>query len=142
MKVELLNSLSDIRAACEVLRELRPQYSQEQLISTVQLQMENGYQLAACFGNSICLGVMGFVTGRKLAWGHHIYIDDLVVTEKSRSRGAGKALLDWVFKYARENELEQIHLDSGVQRYAAHKFYLNNGFRIASHHFSIETLPE
>jgi len=34
----------------------------------------------------------------------------------------------------------QLHLDSGVQRYMAHKFYLREGFIIASHHFSISPL--
>ena len=48
--------------------------------------------------------------------------------------------MDWLKCHARENECEQIHLDSGVQRFPAHRFYLREGFDIASHHFSIVKL--
>ena len=79
----------------------------------------------------------GFSVGEKLAWGKHIYIEDLVTNAKYRSCGVGQFLLDWFKTYARANNCEQIHLDSGVQRFAAHRFYLREGFNIASHHFSM-----
>ncbi len=136
MEVFLAQSEQEIIEASRVLNELRPQYSADELVNTVKLQMVQGYRLVSCTENDACLGAMGFVMGHKLAWKKHIYIDDLVVTEKSRSKGAGGAMLNWIMAYAREKGCEQIHLDSGVQRFAAHKFYLKNGFRIASHHFS------
>jgi len=43
-------------------------------------------------------------------------------------------------KHAHERGCGQVHLDSGVQRFAAHRFYLRNGFDIASHHFSVKEL--
>lgn len=66
--------------------------------------------------------------GSKLAWGKHIYIDDLVTAERHRSRGAGAKLMEWFKSYARSQGCDQLHLDSGVQRYAAHGFYLRAGF--------------
>ena len=136
MEVFLATSEQQVKDACQVLNELRVQYSADELVKTVKKQMEKGYRLVSCTENGSCLGALGFVVSHKLAWKKHIYIDDLVVTEASRSRGAGNVLLEWIMNYARENGCEQVHLDSGVQRFAAHKFYLNNGFRIASHHFS------
>jgi len=136
MNVKLVTTGEEIREACRVLLQLRPQYTLASLINAVTAQMQQDYQLAGCSENGTFLGAMGFVMGHKLAWKKHIYIDDLVVTTEQRSRGAGAALLEWISEYAREHECEQIHLDSGVQRYDAHRFYLNHGFRIASHHFS------
>lgn len=81
------------------------------------------------------VAVAGFIIGHKLAWGKHLYLDDLVTDSNSRSIGAGEALINWLTEYALANECEQFHLDSGVQRFAAHKFYLKEGFHIASHHF-------
>ena len=46
-------------------------------------------------------------------------------------------MLDWLKSYAQKNDCGQIHLDSGVQNFSAHRFYLREGFNIASHHFSI-----
>lgn len=48
-----------------------------------------------------------------------------------------KFLVSWFKSHALATGCEQIHLDSGVQRFAAHRFYLREGFNIASHHFSI-----
>lgn len=86
------------------------------------------------------LCVAGFVIGVKLAWGRHIYIDDLVTAEGHRRSGAGAHLIEWFKAYAREHGCQQIHLDSGVINFVAHSFYLRQGFSIASHHFSIKEL--
>jgi len=32
----------------------------------------------------------------------------------------------------------QLHLDSGVQRFSAHRFYLSKRMEISSHHFSLK----
>ncbi|WP_448213937.1 GNAT family N-acetyltransferase [Colwellia sp. MEBiC06753] len=78
--------------------------------------------------------------GEKLAWGKHIYIDDLVTNQQYRSTGVGTLLIDWLKQYAKAQGCQQLHLDSGEQRFAAHRFYLRHGFNIASHHFSITEL--
>ena len=41
------------------------------------------------------LAVAGFTVGEKLAWGKHIYIDDLVTNESHRSIGVGSFLISW-----------------------------------------------
>lgn len=48
-----------------------------------------------------------------------------------------KFLVSCFKNYALATGCEQIHLDLGVQRFAAHRFYSREGFNIASHHFSI-----
>ncbi len=141
MNIFLAKSDQDIRRACQVLIELRPHYTLESLIRAVRLQQKAGYQVVMVSENEECLGVAGFIIGHKLAWKKHVYIDDLVVTGNKRSSGVGGALLEWVRQYALEQGCEEIHLDSGVQRFAAHKFYLTHGYHIASHHFSMPVHP-
>ena len=48
----------------------------------------------------------------------------------------GWRLFDWLLAEARREGCEQLHLDSGVQRYEAHGFYLKNRLHITSHHFT------
>ncbi|MEM1091344.1 MAG: GNAT family N-acetyltransferase [Pseudomonadota bacterium] len=122
--------------AASVLSQLRPQYSESGLRSQIDKQREAGYQVACARTAGRIIGVAGFVVCEKLAWGKHIYVDDLVVDETHRSSGAGGALISWLKAYGRELGCQELHLDSGVQRFAAHRFYLRHGFDITSHHFA------
>ena len=137
MEVKFLEKDADYKAVLEVLLQLRPQYSLDALSAQIDKQQLHHYQLVYVKSSHGVLAVAGFSVGEKLAWGKHIYIEDLVTNAKYRSRGVGQFLLDWFKTYARANNCEQIHLDSGVQRFAAHRFYLREGFNIASHHFSM-----
>ena len=141
MIVRLLGSDDEIGKLCPVLLQLRPQYDATSLTEQIKLQRQEGFQLAYVEdsnGNVLC--VAGFVIGSKLAWKKHLYVDDLVSDESNRSHGAGKLILDWLKDYARQQGCEQLHLDSGVTRYRAHRFYLREGMIISSHHFSTEDL--
>lgn len=140
MQVQLLSSDNDLKGVAEVLLLLRPQYTVDSLIAQIKKQQKNGYQIAYIKSGDTVLCVAGFVVGEKLAWGKHIYIDDLVTNEKHRSAGAGSMMIDWFKSYCAEIACEQLHLDSGVQRFSAHRFYLRERFNIESHHFSIRDL--
>lgn len=62
--------------------------------------------------------------------GRRLYVDDLVSDESRRSRGAGKAMLDWLEARARQSGCGVLALDSGVQRSRAHHFYFREGMQI------------
>lgn len=140
MEVKLLASDAELAMISPVLLQLRPQHTQTSLIAQIKQQQALGYQIAYVIDNGKVLSVAGFIVGIKLAWQKHIYIDDLVTDETNRSTGAGKKLLDWLQDYARELGCQQLHLDSGVQRFGAHRFYLREDFIISSHHFAITDL--
>jgi GNAT superfamily N-acetyltransferase len=109
-------------------------------VAQIKEQMRQGYRVAYVEEASEVLCVAGFVVGTKLAWGKHVYVDDLVTVEHQRSKGAGAKMIAWLKAYALEQGCNQLHLDSGVQRFAAHRFYLREGFNIVSHHFSVTDL--
>jgi GNAT superfamily N-acetyltransferase len=136
MKISLAQSQSDIEAAAVVMQQLRPQFTLSQLIEQIQRQQHSGYQVAMVETEHQVIAVAGFVIGEKLAWGKHLYVDDLVTDERFRSAGAGGQLIKWLEQYAKDQGCQQLHLDSGVQRFGAHKFYLLNDFDITSHHFA------
>lgn len=140
MQVKIAESLEDLKLIAPVLLQLRPKYSADGLIAQIQSQQKDGYRIAYVQEGVDVLCVAGFLLGQKLAWTKHIYVDDLVTCEAHRSSGAGKALVDWLKQHAKENGCQQLHLDSGVTRYGAHKFYLREGFDITSHHFAVVQL--
>lgn len=140
MEVFLLDGGRDLDPVCTVLLELRPQYTLESIREAVLEQLAEGYRVAYVKHAGEVVAAAGFVISRKLAWGKHIYVDDLVTAEHCRSGGAGKLLISWLKQFGRENDCVELHLDSGVQRFAAHGFYLREGFHISSHHFTLTDL--
>jgi hypothetical protein len=49
--------------------------------------------------------------------------------------------MTWLLQYARSQGCEELHLDSGVQRFGAHRFCLGLRMKISSHHFAIDLRP-
>jgi GNAT superfamily N-acetyltransferase len=70
--------------------------------------------------------------------GRYLYVDDLVTDESERSKGYGDAIFDWLVNYAKEQNCDQFHLDSGVQRFDAHRFYFRKRMKILAYHFSFD----
>jgi GNAT superfamily N-acetyltransferase len=142
MNIRIASSDQDLLSLAPVLLQLRPQYNTASLISQIKKQQPDGYQVAIVEMDNTVACVAGFVMNEKLAWGKCLYVDDLVTSETMRSRGAGKAMIDWLKHYAREQGCRELHLDSGMHRIDAHRFYDREGFDRSSLHFSITDLSE
>ena len=133
--------------AFEAMRELRPGLSDRvDFVKRVdQRQRPLGYRLIASMpeAGGSAVAVAGFRLGDNLAWGRHLYIDDLSTIPSARKQGHGRLLLAWLHEEARRLRCDQIHLDSGVgtDRTSAHRLYFNSGFRISSHHFALDLEP-
>ncbi|GAA5136249.1 hypothetical protein [Thalassotalea piscium] len=85
MQVYLLRSNAELDKVGEVILQLRPQYDLQSLKIQIEKQQKSGYQIAYIKQAEEVLCVAGFIIGEKLAWGKHIYIDDLVTSDKHRS---------------------------------------------------------
>jgi GNAT superfamily N-acetyltransferase len=136
--IRLAESEEEVRRCFPVMAQLRPHLSEQEFVERVGRQRERaGYALAFVEDAGAVCAVAGFRISEWLAWGKSLYVDDLVTDEANRSKGYGDALFDWLAVLARREGCEQLHLDSGVQRFAAHRFYLRKRMIIASHHFSM-----
>lgn len=120
-----------------VMSELRPHIRADEFVERIKRQATDGYKLA-CLVDGVAKAVGGFRMAENLAWGRYMYVDDLVSLAGERSKGYGGALFDWLVAFALEKNCEQFHLDSGVQRFDAHRFYLTKRMIISSHHFYID----
>ena len=129
------------RAGCfPVMRELRPHLDEAGFVDRVRRQEQGGYRLAFVAARPGVVAVAGFRVGENLAWGRFLYVDDLVTASRHRSRGYGAALLAWLRERAAAEGCAQLHLDSGLQREAAHRFYAREGLQKTSFHFA-EPVP-
>ena len=136
--VSLAKSDQEIQSCFDVMCELRPHLKRDEFVARVRRQHEDsGYELAYVTDGSV-KAVAGFRVSECLAWGKFLYVDDLVAGSSARSRGYGGVLFDWLVAYAREAGCDQFHLDSGVQRFDAHRFYLRKRMAIEGHHFGLK----
>ena len=141
-RIAIANTREEIRRCYPVMRELRTHISSEQeFVDRVQRQQKERYQLAFLeSGGEVC-AVAGYRFLESLFSGRNLYVDDLVTRAADRSRGFGGELLDWLIAEARKQDCETLELDSGVQRFDAHRFYFSKRMSISSYHFRIKIEP-
>ena len=139
--IHVAESDADIQRCYAVMAELRPHVPRATFVPQVRRQMQAGYRLAFVEDKESIVAAAGFRVGESLFHGRFMYVDDLITTESCRSEGCGKRLFDWLVNHAREQGCTHLDLDSGVQRFEAHRFYLREGMQIRSHHFSLELNP-
>jgi GNAT superfamily N-acetyltransferase len=137
MSIRELNP-AETHLAYPAMAELRPHVATEaEFITRVNdVQRPAGYRLIGSFDDGDdAAAVAGFRLGDMLAWGHYLYVDDLVTREVARRAGHATRLLDWLGAEAERNGCDSLQLDSGVHRHDAHRLYLSWGYTITGHHF-------
>lgn len=120
-----------------VMHQLRPHLDLDQYVAAVtRMRKSDGFRLAAASVDGKVGAVAGFRTMEMLYCGKILSVDDLVTDETMRSKGLGKALLDWLTREARSSGCGQLHLDSGLHRLDAHRFYEREGLKKTAFHFA------
>jgi GNAT superfamily N-acetyltransferase len=123
-----------------VLVELRTELTPASFAAIYREGWAQGLRFSAVFDrdepDAACLGVAGWRILASTHAGRKLYVDDLVTTGGARSSGVGRALIANLSERAKAAGCTVIDLDSGVQRYDAHRFYLRERFAITSHHFA------
>jgi len=132
---------AEIAACFPVMHELRPHLEERAFVARIRVQQSQGYELAYIEEQGEPLATAGFRIGENLAWGRFLYVDDLVTTAEHRSKGYGALLLRWLCDLAKERGCSELHLDSGVQRTDAHRFYEREGMELSSFHYKVALGP-
>jgi len=128
----------EILATFPIFQQLRPKLQDQSLfLSQILRQKSGGYILVYLKVEDEVAACMGFRSFETLAWNKILYIDDLIVHEKFRKRGLAKMLIEYAVEWGKNAGCQEIHLDSGYHRLDAHRFYLNQGFSLYCHHFSL-----
>ena len=127
--------------ASAALLALRPHLGSEEAVAErAEAQRAEGYRIAVAIepGEAAAPAAAGFRIQENLAWGRHLYVDDLSTLPAARGRGHGAALMEWLIDRARREGCGELHLDSGVgpERESAHRLYFGSRLRIASYHFT------
>lgn len=136
MTVRELNGKTEMLKYFSVIQELYPSLTIEEYEKDLDAMLpNNNYSQVAVFEGNDCLGISGIWIGTKLWCGKYLEIDNLVVSSKHRSKGAGKLLFEYITKKAKEEKCSMIALDSYTANFKAHKFFYNEGFGPKGFHF-------
>jgi GNAT superfamily N-acetyltransferase len=135
-RIRLARTKAEIMRCFPVMAELRPHLIQAEFVERIRRQQKNsGYELAFLEADGVVKALAGFRVTECLWAGKFFYVDDLVTAAGARNCGWGQRMMDWLLQRAREAGCAAFHLDSGVQRFEAHGFYLKNRLHIVAHHF-------
>lgn len=137
-RIQIATTAAEIGRCFEVMHELRPHLVASEFVERVTRQQAQGYLLAFLESAGVLRAVAGYRLLENLSAGRIFYVDDLVTRNVDHGGGFGSALFDWLVTTAKSAGCEQFHLDSGVQRFAAHRFYLHKGMDIVYHHFAMK----
>ena len=138
MEIKIAKTEEEILGCYPTMSQLRPKIKKEEFVERVKRQGEKSYQLVYMTDNGEVVTVAGFRFSETLAWGKLMYVDDLITDENKRSKHYGDKIIDWLMDLAKEKGCAQFHLDSGVQRFSAHRFYFRKRLTISCYHFDVE----
>jgi len=137
-RIAIAKTPEEIRRCHPTRCELRPLFTnRKKFVGRVLHQQRDDYLLAFLEENGEVRAAAGYRFLESLFSGRFLYVDDLVTRSRDRSAGYGGELFDWLVEQAREKDCEHLELDSGVQRFDAHRFCLLKRMKISSYHFPL-----
>ena len=120
-------------ALLEALRSLLPQLNPrlpELTMEKLQAVVDDpAATLLAVYDEGTVMGVAVVLTYTTPSW-RKARIEDVVIDEKARGRGLGKALVERCIELARERGTEVVELQSARWREAANRLYPALGFEL------------
>lgn len=132
--IKIAETDKEIADCFPTMQQLRLDLVETAFVALVRELMHEGFQLAYLREQQVAC-VAGFRISKNLFLGKYLYVDDLSTLDSQRSKGHGEKMMIWLRDLAQSEGCNAIHLDSGVQRHRAHKFYLNRNMVISSYHF-------
>ena len=94
-----------------------------------------GYRCAAAFSGEQLVGISGIWIRTHLWCGRMIEPDNVNVDAAWRGKGVGRALVDWIIAWGRDQGCEVSDLNCYVTNAEGQAFWLRQGWRIVGFHF-------
>lgn len=135
MKIKELKK-ADVKAAYDVLRHMYPDMTSEEYVKIALARLAEGYRLVAVLDGDKMVSVAGFWIGMRFYCGKFIQLDNFVTLPDYRGRAVGKLLVDWIKDLGRAENCNRVILDTYVDNYPAHRFFLREGFIIRGYHLN------
>lgn len=135
MIVRELTTKEEMLEQLPVMQELYPELTLAYYEQMLDRMLPHNYGQVAVFDGENCIGISGYWHGTKLWCGAYIELDNVVVSEKARGKGAGKLLANYLEEKAKALDCNILVLDAYSNNFKAHRFYYNQGYAPRGFHF-------
>ena len=130
--------VDQLRLVWPVMCQLRNNLSEDEYLVRFSAALAEGYRLFGLMEDGEPLGLIGWRMVNDLASGRSLYVDDLIVDQRKRSRNHGQMLIGFARERARKENCDAIRLSSAIRRNRAHTFYEREGFDRAGYAFKMD----
>jgi len=96
---------------------------------------QQNYECFGIYDDENLIGVFGLWFMTRHYAGKSCEQDHVYILPENRNGGLGKKVFEWIFNYAISKGCETFELNSYVNNYPSHKFYMNLGYDIKGYHF-------
>ena len=126
----------DIPSVLPLIQRLMGNRFSDEILHQRFLEMfDQNYECFGMFFEEELVGVFGLWFMTRHYAGRSCEQDHIFLKEEFRDQGFGKQLFAFIDSYSRSRGCETLELNSYVENYRSHKFYLNLGFVIKGYHF-------
>lgn len=118
-----------------LLRLLDDKITEEVLKERLNEMFDRGYICLGVFDSDKLIGISGLWILTKYYIGRHIEPDDVVILPEYRGQGVGEKMMEWIYKFAKEQGCVASELNCYVGNSAGQKFWANESYRIIGFHY-------
>ncbi len=114
---------------------INPLLSETVIRNSLTEMYQQGYRCAVAHNGIQCIGIIGMWIQTKFYVGKHIEYDNFFVKPSFRGYGIGKALLEFVNAYAKEQGCIAAELTCDVMDEPGKVFWKENGFTMLGYRY-------
>ena len=111
------------------------QVDEEILRARFEEMFDQNYECFGVYLDEKLVGVFGLWFMTRHYCGKSCEVDHVYINSELQNAGIGKKLFNFIFHYAKERGCETSELNSYVQNFRSHKFYMNLDYVIKGYHF-------
>ncbi len=130
MEIREIISKEESSRVFPLIADIRNHLTLASYLEVLKAAREEGYKLLGLYEGEDCLGLMGYRILSDFVHGRHLYIDDLVIAPKERSKGLGPVLLERAHEIGASTGCSQIRLCTGVDNTRGKSFYEKNDWSL------------
>ena len=93
------------------------------------------YECAGIYDGDKLIGISGLWFCTRHYAGKTVELDHIFIEESYRNKGLGKKFMKCIYDYVTQKGCQTAELNTYVQNYPSHKFYMNEDFEILGYHF-------
>jgi GNAT superfamily N-acetyltransferase len=134
--IKEIKTVSEWRAIYPLIRQLNPDITRprfDQLLKSIRAQ--GSYRCVGAYRGKKLVGTLGIWTGTRFWCGKYMEADNVVVDQKLRNAGIGRALFKWLDKEAKRLNCDIVMADSYTRNHASHRFYFRERYVILGYCF-------